>query len=31
MLEDKSGNFWIGTRNTGLCRYDGKTFISFSE
>ncbi len=31
ILEDKSGNFWIGTRNTGLHRYDGKTFTSFSE
>ncbi len=31
ILEDKSGNLWIGTRNTGLCRYDGKTFTSFSE
>jgi len=31
ILGDKSGNLWIGTRNTGLCRYDGKTFTSFSE
>lgn len=31
ILEDKAGNFWIGTRNTGLCRFDGKTFTSFSE
>lgn len=31
ILEDKSGNLWIGTRNTGLCRYDGKAFTSFSE
>ncbi|QMW04554.1 ligand-binding sensor domain-containing protein [Spirosoma foliorum] len=31
ILEDKSGNFWIGTRNTGLSRYDGKTFTSFSK
>jgi ligand-binding sensor domain-containing protein len=31
ILEDKAGNFWIGTRSTGLCRYDGKTFTSFSE
>lgn len=31
ILEDKSGNIWFGTRNIGLCRYDGKTFSSFSE
>lgn len=31
VLEDKSGNFWIGTRNTDLYRYDGKIFTRFSE
>lgn len=31
VLEDKAGNIWVGTRNTGLCRFDGKTFTSFSE
>ena len=31
ILEDKSGNLWIGTRNTGLSRYDGKTFTNFSQ
>jgi len=31
LLEDKAGNIWIGTRNTGLCRFDGNTFTSFSE
>lgn len=30
-LEDRSGNIWIGTRNTGLYRYDGSSFTSFSE
>lgn len=30
ILEDRSGKLWFGTRN-GLCRYDGKTFTSFSE
>jgi ligand-binding sensor domain-containing protein len=31
LLEDKAGNIWVGTRNTGLCRFNGKTFTSFSE
>lgn len=38
IVEDKSGNIWIGTRNMGLCRYDprlpdgqGKNFTGFSE
>jgi ligand-binding sensor domain-containing protein len=31
MLEDQNGDIWIGTRNCGLYRYDGKTFTSFSE
>lgn len=31
MVEDKSGNIWIGTNNTGLYRFDGKTFSCFSE
>lgn len=31
MLEDKNGNIWIGTRNTGLFQYDGKKFTNFSE
>jgi ligand-binding sensor domain-containing protein len=31
MLEDKKGDIWFGTRKTGLYRFDGKTFISFSE
>jgi ligand-binding sensor domain-containing protein len=31
LVEDRAGNLWIGTRNMGLCRYDGKTFTSFSE
>jgi ligand-binding sensor domain-containing protein len=31
MIEDKTGNIWIGTNNSGLYRFDGKTFASFSE
>lgn len=31
IIEDKDGNIWIGTRNTGLCRYNGKTFTDFSD
>lgn len=31
IVEDKSGNIWVGTRNTGLCCYNGKIFTSFSE
>ena len=31
MLQDKNNNIWLGTRGTGLYRYDGKTFTQFSE
>ena len=31
MMHDRKGNIWFGTRNTGLFRYDGKTFTGFSE
>lgn len=31
MSEDNSGTIWIGTRNCGLYRYNGETFIRFSE
>ena len=29
MLEDKKGNIWIGSRNTELYKYDGKSFIKY--
>jgi ligand-binding sensor domain-containing protein len=31
ILEDMAGNIWVGTRNTGLCKFDGETFTRFSE
>jgi len=31
ILEDKQGNLWFGTREFGLSRFDGKTFVTFSE
>jgi ligand-binding sensor domain-containing protein len=31
LVEDRTGKIWAGTRNTGLCCYDGKAFIHFSE
>jgi streptogramin lyase len=31
MLQDKKGNIWFGTRNTGLYKFDGKDFTNYSE
>jgi ligand-binding sensor domain-containing protein len=31
VVEDKDGNLWFGTRNVGLFRFDGKSFVNFSE
>jgi ligand-binding sensor domain-containing protein len=31
IVEDRDGDIWFGTRNTGLCRYDGKSFTDFTE
>jgi ligand-binding sensor domain-containing protein len=31
ILEDKQGNLWFGTRGCGLSRFDGKTFVTFSN
>ncbi len=30
ILEDTSGNIWVGTRETGLYLFDGKMFTSYS-
>lgn len=31
ILEDRAQRLWIGTRNTGLCMYDGTRMINLSE
>jgi len=31
MLEDKKGNIWLGTREHGVFKYDGKSFSNFNE
>lgn len=31
ITEDADGHIWLCSRNTDLCRFDGKTFTSFSE
>ena len=31
ILEDREQHLWIGTRNTGLCMYDGTHMINLSE
>ncbi|MDG3002583.1 ligand-binding sensor domain-containing protein [Paludisphaera mucosa] len=31
MFEDRDGDIWVGTRNTGLYRYAGGSFTRFSE
>jgi ligand-binding sensor domain-containing protein len=30
IIEDKAGNIVFGTKS-GICKYDGKSFVSFSE
>lgn len=31
LLEEKSGNIWVGTREAGFYLFDGKRFINYSE
>ena len=31
IIEDRDGNIWVGTRNMGLYRYDGKSIVSLSD
>lgn len=30
LFEDKTGRLWVGTRETGLYLFNGKTFINYS-
>ena len=31
MIEDRSGNFWIGTYDGGVSKFDGRTFTNFTK
>ncbi len=31
MLEDKSGNFWFGTQIDGIIKYDGNSFVQYTQ
>jgi ligand-binding sensor domain-containing protein len=31
IIPDRDGNIWFGTRNTGLCKYDGKIFTDYTD
>lgn len=31
ILKDKNGSIWFGTQAEGVCRYDGKSFVWFTE
>jgi len=30
ILQDRQGNYWIGSHNEGVCRFDGETFAYFT-
>lgn len=31
ILQDRTGNYWIGSDQEGLCKYDGKTFTYYDS
>jgi ligand-binding sensor domain-containing protein len=31
VFQDSKGNLWFGTRDNGVCRYNGRSFTCFSE
>lgn len=31
LFQDKAGNYWFGTNDEGVCRYDGKEFVYLSK
>lgn len=31
VLNDDSGNIWFKSKDKGLCKYDGKTFVSITR
>lgn len=30
VIEDRNGEFWIGTSHNGICRFDGQEFVNYS-
>jgi len=31
ILEDSKGNIWFGSNDAGICRYDGKTLLNYTD